>query len=111
VVSKIGKWDSNPAGVATFTVTVPSAGQYTMTVYYVLTRDVSRDAQITVTAGSSSTTRTVNFLNTERPGSPATCVDPQPPMSVDLTRGTNTIRFANPNGKAPTLDKIVISRP
>jgi hypothetical protein len=53
----------------------------------------------------------VTFLNSERSASPAGCVDPQPVITVTLKQGANTIRFANAGARAPTLDKIVVSKP
>jgi hypothetical protein len=110
VVSRVGKWDTNPPGIVTFSLSIANAGQYAMTVYYVLTNNTSRQVQITVT-NSSSSTQTVTFLDSERTGSPPGCVDPQPVILVNLGQGTNTIRFANPADRAPTLDRIVISKP
>jgi hypothetical protein len=112
VVSRIGLWTAGTtAGVVTFTVSVPSNGTYTMIVTYVLTQDTSRTALITTTNGGGTSSQTVTFLNTERPESPPGCVDPQPAISLSLRQGTNTISFANSANKAPTLDKIVISKP
>jgi hypothetical protein len=111
VVSRIGNW-SDPAGPGTLTLTVnvPTAGTYQMVITYVQTSDTTRVAQISVNGGTSINE---SFTRTDLASSPggSDCVDPHPAIAVTLKQGTNTIRFANPTGRAPTIDKIVLSRP
>lgn len=111
VVAQVGKWTSGAAGVVTFATTVATAGRYVVTVHYVITGDFSRQAVVSVINGSGTANQTVTFLNSERSGSPPTCVDPQPGITVNLAAGNNQIRISNSSNRAPTLDKIVISKP
>jgi hypothetical protein len=106
VVSRIGNWGQPSPGTITFTATVPDAGAYEMTVHYVNTSE-TRTAEVVVN-GAAALSPWPSFPNTE---SPPTCIDAREPITVTLKQGSNTIRFGNPGNRAPTIDKIVISRP
>ena len=106
VVSRIGNWGQPSPGTITFTVTVPDPGAYALTVYYVNTSE-TRVAEIVVN-GASPLSPWPSFPNTE---SPPTCIDASAPTTVTLQQGSNTIRFGNPSGRGPTIDRIVVGRP
>jgi hypothetical protein len=107
VVSRIGDWNQGAEGTITFTFEAPAAGAYAMTVHYVNTWDETREAEIIVN-GAAAISPWPTFPNTE---APPTCIDARSPITVTLRQGTNTIRFGNPDSRAPTIDRIVINRP
>jgi hypothetical protein len=102
IVRNIGQWDT-PAGPGTLTfpkVTVPANGVYTLTIFYVhLDNEARRTMVITVT-GVGSASVTVN-------GSSTCCASQA--VALPLRKGVNRITFGNPNGHAPSLDKIMVS--
>ena len=79
---------------------------YALTIHYVNTSD-TRLAEIIVNGGAALSPWPT-FPNTS---DPPTCIDARAPITVTLQQGANTIRFGNPGNRAPTIDKIVISRP
>jgi hypothetical protein len=103
-------WLGNGASnTATLTVQAPAAGRYLMAVRYANNerRDnghayntdiVSRGADITIGQGKP---RRVMFKNTWGWDDYWTLAVP-----VDLTKGANTVTFANPGAYAPNLDRI-----
>jgi hypothetical protein len=102
IVRNIGRWKGmGPAGSLRFTnVTAPVTGSYVLTFFYVhLDNDPVRSAVITV-SGSAPVEVTVN--GTDRCCSTAR-------LRITLLQGRNTITFSQPDGHAPSLDKIVIS--
>ena len=88
-------------GTLRFTrVAAPSSGMFTMTVFYVNPDRHDRIAHITV---NGSDTASVRFQPT-RDGVGSRTVQ------ITLTGGTaNTVEFANPDSRAPDIDRIVIS--
>ncbi|HKT02038.1 MAG TPA: hypothetical protein VJT31_21125 [Rugosimonospora sp.] len=102
IVRNIGEWDDpNGPGTLTFTqVSVPANGVYTLRFFYVhIDNQQSRTVYITIaTVGSFAVT--VN-------GSSTCCASKA--VAIPLQKGINPITFANPDGPAPSIDKIVIS--
>lgn len=104
VVRLVGDWTStwpDNDGTVTFTGLNLAAGGYTLTVHYVMTSDVSRDAQIRF-IGSTTTTIRENF--------PAASCMTSKALQVTVPAGTTAIEFGNSTGRAPSIDKIVLSR-
>ena len=101
IVRNLGKWDSNPGTVA-FSVTLPAAGSYVITMWYVhLDGEQTRSAQISV-SGADPVTRAFT-------GS-ATCCESQSLPAMSLAAGLHTVTIGNPTGHAPSIDKIAIAR-
>jgi hypothetical protein len=100
IVRNIGNWSGpGPSGTLRFAVTVPAAGRYSLTFFHVYLNDdptrtavirVGRAEPVTVTVTGGSTCCATKMI------------------VVDLIKGANTITFANPDGHAPSIDKIVI---
>jgi alpha-galactosidase len=102
IVRNIGVWKGpQRLGFLRFTgVTVPATGTYVMTFFYVhMDGATERSAEITVGGGAPFTV-TVD-------GSDVCCAASS--VRITLQRGTNTVTFGNPNGHAPSIDKIVIA--
>lgn len=100
-IVRTGKW-TNPdlgTGTLTFTVTVATAGTYTMTIHYLITTSAARTAEITV---NSTAVAAGSFA-------PSTCVTTKA-LAVTLRQGANAIMFANPADRGPTIDRLVISK-
>jgi hypothetical protein len=101
IVRNVGKWDANPGSV-TFSVTLPSAGSYVITMWYVhIDGEPTRSAQITV-SGAAPVTRSFT-------GS-ATCCESAALAPISLAAGAHTVTIANPTDHAPSIDKIAIAR-
>jgi hypothetical protein len=101
IVRNVGNWDGNP-GTVKFTVTLPSAGSYVITMWYVhLDGAQTRSAQITV-SGANPVTRAFT-------GS-ATCCESASLAPMSLAAGLHTVTIGNPTGHAPSIDKIAIAR-
>jgi len=101
IVRNIGQWDSNPGSVV-FSVTLPSAGSYVITMWYVhIDGERNRSATITV-SGAAPVTRSFT-------GS-STCCESASLAPISLTAGAHTVTIANPTGHAPSIDKIAIAR-
>jgi len=102
VVRLIGDWPNQTRdGTLTFTNLKLAAGTYTMTVHYVMSSDPSRDAQIRF-IGSTTTTIRENF--------PAAACMTSKILQVSVPAGTTAIEFSNSTDRAPSIDKIVLSR-
>jgi hypothetical protein len=104
IVRNLGLWNGpGSAGTLTFgNVTAPEAGPYHLTFFYVyLNAEPARTAVITV-AGAEPISVTA--------GGGSTCCASRT-VTVVLRAGANTITFGNPNGHAPSIDKIVIGGP
>jgi hypothetical protein len=101
IVRNIGAWGGDPAGTLRFEgVTVPADGTYTLRLFHVnLNDEPSRTAVIAVSGGPS-------VVVTVSGG--ATCCATAT-VTIALRKGANQITFGNPNGHAPSIDKIVIS--
>jgi hypothetical protein len=101
IVRNVGLWDARP-GTVKFSVTLPSAGSYVITMWYVhLDGELTRSAQITV-SGADPVTRTFT-------GS-ATCCESASLPAMSLAAGLHTVTIGNPTGHAPSIDKIAIAR-
>jgi hypothetical protein len=102
IVRNIGAWNgsSRKNGVLRFTgVTAPATGTYLLSFFYVhLDGEPVRTAVIEV-SGSPPVTVSVS-------GSDRCCAIAR--QRVTLQQGANTVTFSNPDGHAPSLDKIVI---
>ena len=85
-------------------ITVPSAGVYTLTISYVNGDTAARTALVSV----NGATTTVSFapLGTWSRYQVATTQVP-----VALSSGANTIKFSNPGGNAPDIDRIALTQP
>jgi hypothetical protein len=104
IVRNIGDWDTSDGdGVLRFEdVDVPVAGTYTLKVFHVnLDNERTRTAIVTV-GGESPVSLTIN-------GSSACCSVSG--ILVQLRKGRNTITIANPDGHAPSMDRIELSLP
>jgi hypothetical protein len=101
IVRNVGQWDASPGSV-TFSVTLPSAGSYVITIWYVhLDGEQTRSAQISV-SGAAPVTRSFT-------GS-STCCQSAALAPISLAEGAHTVTIANPTGHAPSIDKIAIAR-
>lgn len=90
-----------PGDYVEFAVTVPTAGTYRLTVYYICEPDTCRAA--TTVNGGGWTTRSFPSTGDRRAvGSTA--------LSLGLAAGGNTIRFVPAGGPAPGLDRITVTR-
>jgi hypothetical protein len=102
VVRLIGDWPNETRdGTLTFTNLQLAPGSYTMTVHYVMSSDPSRDAQIRF-IGPNPTTIRPNF--------PAAACMTSKTLQVSVPAGTTAIEFSNSTDRAPSIDKIVLSR-
>jgi endo-1,4-beta-D-glucanase Y len=86
-------------GTATFTVTAPTAGSYSMTIYF-MSVGQARTATVAVDGGSA---KTISFPQTPDYNTVVTTT-----TTVTLKAGSNTIAFANPSAGAPNLDRITV---
>jgi hypothetical protein len=101
IVRNVGKWTGNP-GTVRFTVTLPAAGAYVITIWYVhIDGEQTRSAQISV-SGVDPVTRSFT-------GS-STCCASLALNPITLSEGLHTVTIANPTGRAPSIDKISIAR-
>jgi hypothetical protein len=98
--SKVG-YLGNGSGTLQFNgITVPSAGDYTLTIHY-LNGEASRLAVLSVNGGAG--------VSLSFPSSGGwTTVDTQE-RTVHLQAGSNTLLFSQPTGYAPDIDRIVVS--
>jgi hypothetical protein len=103
IVANLGRWGpgAKKTGSLTFTdVTVPQSGTYTMTLYLVHDGgDTSRTAVISVAGGGSITVTTAA----------GTACCPRTAVAITLNKGRNAVTIGNPDGHAPSVDRIVIS--
>lgn len=95
VAGFIGKGSANDAS---YTVSVPSAGEYTLKLY--LASGESRTLFYAVN-GQAAGSLTVNGQNWN------TLVEPAP-VTLTLQSGENTIRFYNDSAYAPSIDRFVL---
>ncbi|GGM80193.1 hypothetical protein ACFFX1_33865 [Dactylosporangium sucinum] len=101
VVHNLGR-SKNRTGTLSFTVTVPDAGPYAVTLYVALDGlNGSRDAVLTVGGGSGTTVSTNAGLSC--------CTSAT--VQLTLTKGANTVTISNPEALAPSVDRIVVSAP
>jgi hypothetical protein len=95
------RWIGNGRGYVTVTVNgVASAGNYPMTITYEL-GEASRTYYIQVNGGSPrQVTLTSNVTDWNTPLNVT--------VQIALSAGTNTIKFYNPTGNAPDLDRVTV---
>ncbi|WP_238007302.1 CBM35 domain-containing protein [Dactylosporangium sp. AC04546] len=99
VVHSIGR-SKNRTGSLSFTVNVPDAGQYVLTMYVALDGlGGSRNAVVTVGGGSGTTVATNAGLTC--------CTSATVPLT--LAKGANTVTISNPEALAPSVDRVVVS--
>lgn len=96
VVGRLNRWDDH----VTFVVTVPAAGRYTVTVYYIAG---STESQALVTVNYRAHTP-ARFAATGGWDTVKSLVLP-----VDLASGDNRIRFVHTGGGALDLDRITVT--
>jgi hypothetical protein len=102
IVRNVGKWGENDPGSVRFTVTLPAAGAYVITIWYVnVDSNQTRSADITV-SGASPVTRSF-------PGT-TTCCASLALSPITLSAGSHTVTIGNPAAPAPSIDKISIAR-
>jgi hypothetical protein len=76
------------------------AGGYLMTVYYTEGDTGSRIGYVSVNGGSAITFTGVYAGSWDTVGTVN--------MTINLSTGDNTIKFFNPNGPGPDIDRIVV---
>ncbi|WP_327003538.1 hypothetical protein OHA72_52145 [Dactylosporangium sp. NBC_01737] len=104
IVRNIGDWGSRDGdGSLRFeNVNVPAAGTYTLRLFHVnIDNERTRTAVVTV-AGRDPQPVTLN-------GSATCCTGST--LKVQLRKGGNAITVSNPDGHAPSVDRIVLSLP
>jgi hypothetical protein len=103
LVRNIGNWGGTPGTLRINNVTIPTTAAYTITIYYVHPDgEANRSATVTVSGNSALT---MNFTGN------ATCCQTKVLSNITISAGTHTITFANPTSHAPSIDRVVISRP
>jgi hypothetical protein len=109
IVRDIGDWgeddDASGGGAGTLRfngVAVPAAGVYQLTFFYVNLDNEPTSTAVITTSGERMITVTVD-------GGSACCAAKT--VQVSLANGANSITFANANGHAPSIDKIIIVGP
>ena len=101
IVRNVGRWNGNPGSIR-WSVTLPSAGSYVITVWVVnVDGEHTRSAQISV---SGADTVTQSFTAT------SDCCSSLSLSPMNLAAGLHTVTIGNPTGRAPSIDKIVIAR-
>jgi hypothetical protein len=103
IVRQLGRWGpgSKKTGSLTFAdITVPEGGTYTMTLYLAHDDgDASRTAVISVDGGGSTSVVTA---------AGSTCCT-RAAVVITLRKGRNAVTVGNPDGQAPSIDRITIS--
>jgi hypothetical protein len=103
IVENIGRWGPGPKRTGTIAfpnVAIPADGVYTLTLYAVGSDDGAAQTAVISVSGTATVAVTVA-------GGPACCLINT--VKVNLKKGMNTITFGNPDGRAPAIDKIIIS--
>ena len=101
IVRNVGRWNGNPGSIR-WSVTLPAAGPYVITIWYVLSdSEHTRSAQISV-SGVDTVTRSFSG-NSD-------CCSSLSLSPMNLAAGSHTVTIGNPSGHAPSIDKIVIAR-
>ena len=102
IVRNLGNWGGTPGTLTLNEIVFPNQANYTVTIHFVHPNgETNRTAQVTV---SGVATVTVNFT-AQNNG----CCFAQA-VTINIPAGTRSIRFENPTGHAPSIDKVVITR-
>jgi hypothetical protein len=103
IVRNLGNWGGTPGTVTLNNIVFPNQANYTITIYFVHPNgETNRSALVTV-AGLDGVT--VNFTAPDSQCCYTTAV------TINIPGGTRSITFDNPTDHAPSIDKIVITRP
>jgi hypothetical protein len=105
VVTNIGRWGpgAKRSGTLSFPdVTVPADDVFTLTLYLVGNTDPAGQTIVITVSGAAPVSVTV-------PAGSNCCVART--VRITLAKGANTIAFGDPDGHAPSIDRIVVSRP
>lgn len=105
IVANIGRWGpgAKRSGSLSFPdVTAPANDVFTVTLYLVGNADPAAETMVISVSGAAPVSVTVPA------GSNSSLAMT---VRVALVKGTNTIAFGNPDGRAPSLDRIAVSRP
>ncbi len=102
IIRNIGNWGGTTGpGTLTFPkVMAPADGVYVLTFFYVHLDNVANRTAVITIGGVGSFTVTVT-------GNATCCANKA--VAIPLRKGPNSITFGNPNGHAPSIDKIIIS--
>lgn len=103
LVRNIGNWGGTPGTLRINNVNIPTNGSYTITIFSVHP-DGERNRSATVTV-SGNAALNVAFTGDEN------CCQAKVLSNITIAAGTHTITIANPTGHAPSIDRVVISRP
>jgi len=102
IVRNIGNWGSEPGVLRISGVMIPSSGTYVITIHYVHPdNEANRTALVSV---SGIAPMEVAFA-----GSNQCCHTTA--ITVTLAAGAHTVTITNATNRAPSIDKIVLSRP
>lgn len=102
IVTGLGDWGAEAAGTLKFTgVAIPSAGSYRITAYF--SNQGAPGPRTAVIGVTGAKPVSVTFT-----GGPNCCGTRS--VEVTLAAGTHAITISNPSGRAPSVDKIVVSR-
>lgn len=100
-VAFLGVWPHGDQGTLTVPVTAPSAGRYTLNFRYLHPNGRPTRAAVVTVSGSAPVTIDVAASNV--------CCQAAS-LTITLRAGGNTITFGNPDGPAPAIDWIQVSR-
>ena len=102
IVRNLGNWGGTPGTLTLNEIVFPNQANYTITIHFVHPNgETDRTAQVTV---SGVATVTVNFTAQDN-----SCCFAQA-VTINIPAGARSIRFENPTGHAPSIDKVVITR-
>jgi len=105
IVRNIGNWGSEPGVLRISEVMVPSTGTYVITIHYVHPDGEGNRSALVSVSGIAPTN--VSFT----PGESAAVCCFTKALTVALTAGPHTITITNATSRAPSIDRIVLSRP
>lgn len=105
VVTNIGRWGpgAKRSGTLSFPdVSAPANGVFTLVLYLVGNADPATQTIVITVSGAAPVSMAI-------PAGSNCCVAMT--VRVTLTKGANTIVLGNPDGQAPSIDRMVVSRP
>jgi hypothetical protein len=105
IVQNLGRIGPGAKRTGTLTfpgVTVPGDGRYTLTLYLVNNGTGGSGTVVVTVAGGGS-------VSVSAPGGGDCCI--RTAVTINLRKGPNSVTVGNPDGRAPSLDRIVISAP